>query len=336
VNLATCGPNGQWIPGTPCPTQACEGGVCIERCAPENLRCLPTDPSQPQRCDAQGHWQNTPRCMPMQTCVEGACRGECAPNARRCNPDNSREFQVCGAAGEWQPPMPCGPEQRCAGEGVCGLGNMCPPGQSPQWWGQGDNVDRTPDDPRWSGMFDSFASSGQSMPAAYAIVFDRQANALLVSLRTRAEDSAAEADFAYFGIVGTAGAMSSPRAVRIGLGTSEGSDDPRALSQLTSYSFEMGAWTSTPAQPMWLEHPAAWSLDPGWVVSFRVNLAAAGVDINAPFRVALGLHAENEFGELDWTTPAMLPLGDLATVQARTWPAIDVTSIMCAARVGVP
>ena len=89
--------------------------------------------------------------------------------------------------------------------------------------------------------------------------------------------------------------MSTPRAVRIGLETSEGSDDPRALSRFTSYEFSMGSWMSTSAQPTWLEHPAAWvvSVDPGWVVSFRVDLTAAGVDIAAPFRIALGLHAEN-------------------------------------------
>jgi hypothetical protein len=338
VNLATCGPNGEWSAGTPCPTQACDEGVCIERCAPENLRCSPADPLQPQRCDAQGQWQNTARCMPKQACVEGACRGECAPGARRCGPGNSREFQVCGPAGEWQPPMPCGPDQRCGGEGDCGLGNVCPPGQSPTWWGEGDDVDRSLTDPRWSGMFDSFASSGQSMPASYAIVFDREANELAVSLRTRAEDSATELDFAYFGIAGMGPGMPAPHAVRIGLATSEGSDDPRALSQFTRYDFAMGEWTSQAEQPMWLEHPAAWvsSSDSGWVVSFRVDLAAAGVDVAAPFRVALGLHAENEFGELDWTTPATLSLGDLATIQPRMWPAIDVTSVMCAARVGVP
>jgi hypothetical protein len=95
---------------------------------------------------------------------------------------------------------------------------------------------------------------------------------------------------------------------------------------------------STNGSPQWLEHPAAWvsSVDPGWVVSFRVDLTAAGVDITAPFRIALGLHAENEFGELDWTTPAALSLSDLAASQPRNWPELDVTSVMCASRVDVP
>ncbi len=87
--------------------------------------------------------------------------------------------------------MPCGADQRCGGEGVCGLGNMCPTGQSPTWWGEGDAVDRTATDPRWGDMLETFASSGQSMPAGYAMVFDRQANQLSVTLRTRADDSAA-------------------------------------------------------------------------------------------------------------------------------------------------
>jgi hypothetical protein len=221
---------------------------------------------------------------------------------------------------------------------MCGLGNMCPAGESPQWWGTGAGFDRTPTDPRWGGMLEMFANGQQSMPAGYAIVFDRQANELAVTLRTSAQDTAGPEDFVYFGITGSAGGTPTPHAVRITLVTSSGTDDPRALSQFTSYDVAMGAWTTTNVQPMWITHPAAWvtTANPGWVVSFRVGLTAAGVDINAPFRIALGLHAQNQFGALNWATPQSLPLDDLSTAQSRMWPLLDVTSVMCVSRVNVP
>jgi hypothetical protein len=338
AGLATCDAKGAWGTAVACTSAACENGECVELCAPQNIRCLPDDASQPQSCDASGHWANAPRCMPTQTCVEGACRGECAPGARRCSPDDTRTVQTCGDAGEWQPPMPCAPDQRCAGEGVCGLGNMCATGESPVWWSDGDNIDRSAGDPRWGGALETFAGAAQNMPAGYAIVFDRTANALFVTLRTMSDDTAAAEDFVYFGIVGNARGLSTPHAVRISLATSMATDDPRTLSQFTSFEFPMGMWTSTATQPAWIEHPAAWvtSATPGWVVSFRVNLAAAGVDIAMPFRVALGLHAQNEFGELNWVTPTSLSLSDLAAAQSRMWPTLDVTSVMCVSRVDVP
>jgi hypothetical protein len=338
VALSTCGANGQWGAPVQCPAQACEVGMCLDACPPENLRCLPSDPAQPQVCSAGGRWENAPRCAPTQACVEGVCRGECATGARRCSPDDPRNFQTCGDTGEWQPAVPCGDEQRCAGEGVCGLGNMCPTGESPQWWSEGEFVDHTPADPRWGGMLETFANGEQSMPAGYAIVFDRQANELAVTLRTSADDNAAESDFAYFGITGSAMGTTSPRAVRIALVTPTGTDDPRMLSQFTSYEFVMGMWTSTNTPPMWITHPAAWvtTAEPGWVVSFRVDLTAAGVDIASPFRIALGLHAENEFGALSWATPESLELSDLAATPPRIWPYLDLTSVMCVSRVDVP
>jgi hypothetical protein len=233
--------------------------------------------------------------------------------------------------------MPCGTAQRCAGEGVCGLGNMCATGESPQWWGEGDGVDHTVSDPRWGGMLETFASSQQNMPAGYAIVFDRQANELAVTLHMTAQDAAAESDFVYFGITGSAAGLPSPRAVRIALVAPNGSDDPRTLTQFTTYAFAMGTSTSTNTMPAWIAHPAAWvtTAEPGWVVSFRVDLSAAGVNITAPFRVALGLHAENEFGALNWMTPASLQFGDLSMAQSRMWPMLDLTSVMCVSRVDV-
>jgi len=336
--LSTCGPDGQWGPPQPCAALACEAGVCVDSCAPENLRCLPGDPAQPQVCNSGGQWANLPRCLPTEACVEGACRGECAPGTRRCTPDDPRSIQSCGAAGEWQPAMPCAPDQRCGGEGVCGLGNTCPPGESPAWWDGADAVDRMANDPRWGGMLETFGNLQQSMPAGYAMVFDRQANQLAVTLRTTAEDAAAVSDFVYFGIAGDSGGMLAPHAVRIALVVPGGGDDPRSLPQITSYEFAMGAWTSADLQPPWLLHPAAWvtTTEPGWAVSFRVDLAAAGVDVTAPFRVALGLHAENQFGMLEWVTPASLSLMDVASAMPRMWPSLDVTSVMCVSRVDVP
>jgi hypothetical protein len=200
-------------------------------------------------------------------------------------------------------------------------------------------VDRTANDPRWGGMLETFGNEQQSMPAGYAIVFDREANELAVTMRTTADDTAADSDFVYFGITGgNAGAMPTPHAVRIALAAPNAGDDPRLLPQITSYEYAMGAWTSLQAQPAWLAHPAAWvtSVDAGWLVSFRVNLTAAGVDVSSPFRIALGLHAENQFGELDWVMPGSLSLSDLATAMPRMWPQLDVRSIMCVSRVDVP
>jgi hypothetical protein len=187
-------------------------------------------------------------------------------------------------------------------------------------------------------MLETFGNLQQSMPAGYAIVFDRQANQLAVTLRTSAEDVPAASDFVYFGIAGNAGAMAATHAVRIALVVPNSGDDPRSLAQITSYEFAMGAWTSADLRPTWLVHPAAWvtTIDTGWVVSFRVDLAAAGVDVTAPFRVALGLHAENQFGMLDWVTPASLSLMDVASATPRMWPSLDVTSVMCVSRVDVP
>jgi hypothetical protein len=234
--------------------------------------------------------------------------------------------------------MPCGGEQRCAGEGMCGLGDMCPAGMSPQWWGEGDGVDRMANDPRWGGMLESFANDEQSMPAAYAIVFDRRANQLAITFRTSAEDTADPADYVYFGITSNQGGTTAPRAVRIALIAPTMSDDPRMLTQFTSYEFASGMWTSTPARPTWIEHPAAWisGADSGWVVNIRVDLAAAGVDSAVPFRIALGVHAENQFGELTWSTPNALPLSDPTTVQSRMWPMLDVTMVQCVSRIDVP
>lgn len=335
--LSTCGPNGQWSTAQPCAALACEDGMCVDKCAPENLRCLPGDPAQPQVCNNDGRWENAPRCTPAEACVEGACRGECAPGARRCSPDDPRNVQTCGDTGEWQNATSCAPDQRCAGEGVCGLGNLCPTGESPAWWDGGEAVDRTLNDPRWGGMLETFGGTQQSMPAGYAIVFDRQANRLAVTVRTSAEDTAGDSDFVYFGIAGSAAGMAAPHAVRISLVAPNGGDDPRSLTQFASYEFAMGAWASMNTRPAWIEHPAAWvsSAGTGWVVSFRVDLAAAGVDLAAPFWIALGLHAENDFGQLDWVTPESLSLSDLASATTRTWPALDVTSVMCVSRVDV-
>ena len=88
---------------------------------------------------------------------------------------------------------------------MCGLGNTCPPGESPAWWDGADAVDRMANDPRWGGMLETFGNLQQSMPAGYAMVFDRQANQLAVTLRTTAEDAAAVSDFVYFGIAGHSG-----------------------------------------------------------------------------------------------------------------------------------
>jgi hypothetical protein len=334
--LSTCGDDGQWGPPQPCAAGACENGACVEPCAPENLRCLPGDAAQPQVCNATGQWTNLARCPPRAACVEGACRGECTPAARRCSPDDPRSVQTCSQAGEWQPGMPCAPQQRCGGEGVCGLSNTCPAGESPAWWDGADGVDRTLNDPRWGGALETFGNQQQSMPAGYAIVFDRQANQLAVTIRTTAEDAAAPSDFVYFGIAGNAG-MPAQHAARIALVAANAAEDPRSLAQITSYEYAMASWTSADLQPAWLAHPAAWvaSADKGWAVSFRVDLAAAGVDAAAPFRVALGLHAENQFGQLDWVTPASLALTDLASAMPRLWPSLDVSSVMCVSRVDV-
>ena len=210
---------------------------------------------------------------------------------------------------------------------------------SPEWWGDADGVVRTPDDPRWGGMLDSFAGMGaQSMSAGYAVVLDRRANELAVMLRTRAEDDADTSDFVYFGIAGNTGGAPTPRAVRILLVTPSASDDPRPLTELVAYEYASNAWSSAPSRPTWVEHPVAWvsGAEPGWAVALRVDLTAAGVDSAAPFRLALGLHAGNDRGELDWTTPGGLSLADASAVDPRRWPLLDVSAIECVARVDLP
>jgi hypothetical protein len=257
---------------------------------------------------------------------------------RRCTPDDARSFQVCSDAGEWQPPTACGPDQRCAGEGECGLGNACPSGQSPAWWDGGDAVDRSANDPRWGGMLESFSTNAPNMPAGYAIVFDRAANALLVTIRTNTDDTPASSDFVYLGIAGGMSGMVTPKAVRIALPPANGADDPHMATQLTGYTFAMGAWMNMDSTPSWVQHAAAWvsSVDRGWVVSVRIDLAAAGIDAAMPFRIALGCHAENDFGQLDWATPGSLALSDLTNAQPRTWPLLDVRPVTCVSRVDVP
>lgn len=336
--LATCDQVGRWGEAAPCPEQACESGACVvARCAPENLRCAPDDSAQPQLCDGDGRWRDTPRCTPTQACVEGVCRGECAPGARRCVPTDSRSYQTCGASGEWGNASACGGEQRCAGNGECGVGNACPTGMSPEWWGEADGVDRSANDPRWGGGLEPFASGSGDAPAGYAIVFDRRAHELAVTLRTRAEDVADAADSVYFGITGNTSATSVPRAVRIPLVAPNGSDDPRALSQLIGYAYMGGAWSSAATAAQWVEHPAAWVAgdDAGWLVSFRVDLAAVGVDRATSFRVALGLHAETDSEDLTWVTPSDLTLADVSAVDPRTWSTLNVSLVDCTSRVDV-
>jgi hypothetical protein len=340
ASMATCGASGEWSVAVACVDQVCTGDRCTGMCVPGSARCRPDTTQQPQTCTAQSSWIDATRCAANQACVNGACGGVCAPNTKRCDPLSERNVQTCLSNGQWGVGSACPGNLLCNGQAECAAAPSCPPDASPDWYAPGAGANRALNDPRWGGALDRFAGGSGMDPNAggYAIVYDRPSNQLVVSVRALAEDVAAAQDYVFFGIRSNAAGEASAYAARIPLDVAPAGSDPRPIAEITSYQAAGNSWVEQAGEASWLQHPAAWVMSPeaSWAVSFRVDLATIGVDPASPVQVALGLHAENMLAEYNPVTPAQLMIGMPAAGMSRTWPALDLTGIMCAGRARLP
>jgi hypothetical protein len=97
----TCGTDGRWRNGAPCP-YVCSDGACTGECEPGTSEC---DGNTEMACSDTGTWVRTTCAI---VCVEGACGGLCEPSTMRC--DGSTP-QTCNALGQWVSEPSCSPGQ---------------------------------------------------------------------------------------------------------------------------------------------------------------------------------------------------------------------------------
>jgi hypothetical protein len=198
---------------------------------------------------------------------------------------------------------------------------------APDWSSAASTKRSDLDEPRWGAApITSFASDvSGSLEGAYRALYDAAAGELVVSMQALTDlgGAASGADTLYFGFSTNAGATTA-HAVRVDLIPPTGAADPKTLSSFTRYEYTVGGGWTTPdgvlpiaTPPSWMVVPRAW-VEPGsgadWGVNFRVNLVAAGLGSGDAFKIAFGLHIQDEggAGSVDLTSPDVGVAGAVA------------------------
>jgi hypothetical protein len=340
-SVVSCTADGQWGQAVTCSGQACSAGHCQGDCSPGVKRCKSGSNTQTELCSSAGAWQDGPDCS-GRICSNGDCTGECSPGARRCEDGTAQRYQVCGDDAHWSVAQSCPNSGVCSGNGDCAAAPPPPPptctsGDSPDWYSPAQ-IGGNPswNDPRWGSDGPvSFARSFAKQPGGYIAVFDRAAGELALTVRVTMGTAEAPdpSDSVRFGIVANRSGGPAARAATFALAELDVGEGPQQISTIATSDYS-GSWqSSTPPNP-WFLQTSLWrgktGNEPSWVVSFRINLTDAGIDVSKPFRAALGVHIGNAPNDVS------TPDGFSASMDAPdTWASVDLGAIDCVGRVSL-
>lgn len=217
------------------------------------------------------------------------------------DPTPDLELERCEEAA---PAIPCEELQGvdCTQRNICfptpvGVFGLC---GAPQWL-SGDSVRTELDEPRWGAApIHGFDSDITKANAGYRIMVDAGFTQLSVSFQALAELNApGPNDAVFFGI---STSSTTARVVRINLPLNAPTNGPVAATNGQNYTFDASApmpWQAGPgiAPVPWLIDPAGWSngaQDADWGINFKVDLWAAGISPETPFRIFLAIRTIDE------------------------------------------
>jgi MYXO-CTERM domain-containing protein len=200
-------------------------------------------------------------------------------------------------------------------------------------------------DPRWlAAPRRSFESDVTSVRGAVRVLVDSEAGELNVELAAFDDGEASNADAVYFGFTtdGTAGTLA--KAVKLPMPTLGVS--PRAVTSVQTLSYDVGgaqAWNTSLGAADWLVEPVAYAGDTSpWAFYFKVDLALAGLSSEAPFRMMLAVHMQNESTpaeSIDLSTPdpgaEPLVAGTLIVEDPTKWAETSALADGCADAIGI-
>ncbi|HKO49800.1 MAG TPA: hypothetical protein VJV79_18850 [Polyangiaceae bacterium] len=154
-------------------------------------------------------------------------------------------------------------------------------------------------EPRWNAAPRlGFENDPGGNAGLYRVMVDSTRSTLAVSFQAPSQLSTpGNADVIYFGFTTSRTESLEAKSVAIQV-NGIGATDPSDAGVIQQHNYDAGTWTSPLGAPKWLQDPSVWrnnvARDAAWGINFKVDLAAAGLNVTNSFKIQLAMRKHDD------------------------------------------